>query len=260
MPLTPAHAAAALPISRALPALPLAALVIGTLSPDFEYLLRLAPHGQFGHSPAGLFVFCVPVSLLAWVVFAAIVRPALAGLLPPEPAAALTTRRPTSPRWRRRSLALGALAAFLGAVSHVVWDGFTHDYGWAVAWLPVLRTEVYLTFLPGLPWYKLLQHGSTLVGGAIVVAWVAVWARRFPPGAWAFAPGQAARSLGVLITLAGVAVAAGLLNGLRAIPRGAAHASGFAVVGAMAGLALAVVGYGALTWARGQARPGGLTA
>ena len=66
MPVTPAHAALALPLSRVAPALPLAPLVIGTLSPDFEYLLRLAPTGRFAHSLLGLVVFCVPVSLLAW--------------------------------------------------------------------------------------------------------------------------------------------------------------------------------------------------
>jgi len=37
MPLTPSHAAAALLLRQFAPRLPLAALVIGSLSPDFEY-------------------------------------------------------------------------------------------------------------------------------------------------------------------------------------------------------------------------------
>ena len=73
MPVTPGHAALALPLSRAAPALPLAPLVIGTLSPDFEYLLWLSPTGRFAHSLLGLVVFCVPVSLLAWGMWRAIV-------------------------------------------------------------------------------------------------------------------------------------------------------------------------------------------
>jgi Domain of unknown function (DUF4184) len=83
MPVTPAHAALALPLSRAVPVLPLAPLMIGTLSPGFEYLLRLSPTGHFAHSLAGLVVFCVPVSLLAWGIWRAIVRPAFVRLLPP---------------------------------------------------------------------------------------------------------------------------------------------------------------------------------
>ncbi|MEZ5316129.1 MAG: DUF4184 family protein [Vicinamibacterales bacterium] len=64
MPLTPCHAAAAWPVRRMLPALPLAPLVVGMMSPDVEYLIRLAPAGRNFHTPLGIVVFCLPVSLL----------------------------------------------------------------------------------------------------------------------------------------------------------------------------------------------------
>src|SRR6185295_14718341 len=138
MPVTPAHAALALPLSRAAPALPLAPLVIGTLSPDFEYLLRLSPTGRFAHSVVGLVVFCVPVSLLAWGMWRAIVCPALVCLLPPGMAVMMSEGARGTPRSVAALAGLGALAALLGALSHVAWDGFTHANGWAVAHLPVL--------------------------------------------------------------------------------------------------------------------------
>jgi hypothetical protein len=75
MPFTPAHAAAAWPVRRVVPALPLAPLAIGTFSPDFEYLLRLEPSGAFGHTPLGLLVFCLPLSLLGRLAFERWIRP-----------------------------------------------------------------------------------------------------------------------------------------------------------------------------------------
>src|SRR5215213_3950780 len=83
MPLTPAHAAMAWPISSIAPRVPAAAVVIGTLSPDFEYLVRLAPRGQFAHSLPGVVLFCVPVSVVVWALFERVVRPAVVSLLPP---------------------------------------------------------------------------------------------------------------------------------------------------------------------------------
>jgi hypothetical protein len=178
MPVTPAHAALALPLSRAIPALPLAPLVIGTLSPDFEYLLRLSPTGRFAHSLVGLVVFCVPVSLLAWAMWCAIMRPALARLLPSGMAATM------SERGRGASVAalagLGALAAHLGAFSHVTWDAFTHANGCAVAHLPVLREEASLGWPLGVRWYRVLQHASSVVGMTVVVAWGASWVASVP--------------------------------------------------------------------------------
>ena len=250
MPVTPAHAALALPLSRAAPALPLAPLVIGTLSPDFEYLLWLSPTGRFAHSLVGLVVFCVPVSLLAWGMWRAIVRPAFVRLLPPGMAAMMSEGAKGSPRSVAALAGVGALAALLGALSHVAWDAFTHANGWAVAHLPVLRGEASLRWPLGVRWYRVLQHASSVVGMAVVVAWGASWVASVPRPARAFAPGQAARSLGVTLALLGVGAGTGALNALRASSDKLATVLGFAVVGAMAGLVLAALVYGVL------ARPG----
>jgi hypothetical protein len=145
---------------------------------------------------------------------------------------------------------LGALAAFLGALSHVAWDAFTHANGWAVAYLPVLRGEANLGSPLGVRWYKVLQHASSLVGMAAVVAWGASWVASVPRPARVFAPGQAARSLGVALALLGIAAGTGTLNALRASSDTLATVLGFAAIGAMAGLVLAALVYGVI------ARPG----
>src|SRR6185295_10926654 len=89
MPVTPAHAAVAWPLRKIAPHLPLSALVIGAMSPDCEYFLRLAPITRMAHKPAGVIFFCIPVSLVAWLIFRRLVRPALLELLPPVLAASL---------------------------------------------------------------------------------------------------------------------------------------------------------------------------
>ena len=107
MPFTPAHAAAAWPARKVLAQLPLSALIIGTLSPDFEYFLRLAPITRWAHTPAGVVFFCIPVSIVVWLVFRRLIRPALIDLIPPGFAGGLgspSTRgcgRSSQSRWAR---------------------------------------------------------------------------------------------------------------------------------------------------------------
>ena len=172
MPVTPAHAAAAWPLRRVLPRLPLSALVIGTMSPDYEYFLRLAPISRWAHQPIGLIAFCVPVSLAVWFVFRRVVRPALVDLLPGGLQSAIG---PPSTSWL---LAVAAVA--IGTVSHVVWDGFTHYNDWGIVVFPTLQHEVAPHVVPGLRWYKLLQHVSSVVGMAAIVTWAGVWLRSQP--------------------------------------------------------------------------------
>jgi hypothetical protein len=241
MPFTVSHAAAALPVRRLLPMLPLDALIAGTMSPDFEYVLRLAMRGGWWHTPAGVVAACVPASLAAVWIWRALVRPALLPLLP----AGMRPADVPAARHRVRSV---VAAALLGAVTHVLWDGFTHGGGWAVLRLPALRE-------PALgihrPWYNLLQHLSTLAGGAILLLALVGWIRRHPPEARCFEPGQRAalvRTAGVMLA---VACAAALVNGSRAAGAGLEWVLGYAAVGGMAALAAAATSYALAVRLRG---------
>jgi hypothetical protein len=242
MPLTPAHAAMAWPISAAAKRLPIAAVIVGTLSPDFEYLARLAPRGQFAHSLLGVALFCVPVSIGVWALFESVVRPAVVSLLPRAVGDLLAQDGWSLRRSRARDVVLAALGAFLGALSHVAWDSFTHESGWAVARIPVLVTTVALPLVGELRWYKLLQHGSTVAGSFVVILWLARAVARVPHHARSFASGQAARGLRAIATVICVSIGGGLLNGLRARGAGVPVVLGFVFVGAMLGLALGMLG------------------
>ncbi|HUL74413.1 MAG TPA: DUF4184 family protein [Vicinamibacterales bacterium] len=234
MPVTPAHTVVAWPLKKIAPALPLSALVIGTMSPDYEYFLRLAPIARVAHQPAGVIFFCLPVSMLAWVVFRRLVRPALVDLFPPGLARALGSPSTSWP--------LALAAAALGAVSHVAWDGFTHQNDWAVRALPALRTQPLPDLVP-LPWYKLLQHASSAVGLILLASWVAAWIRATPPEARAWAAGQRRRTVRVVSTILGVSAACGVADSLMGSSSVLQVAVGRAAVGAMVGCCLSVLVY-----------------
>jgi hypothetical protein len=237
VPFTVSHAALAWPISRVLRHLPLAALVIGTMSPDYEYLVRCAPASYFSHTLFGVFAFCVPVSIAAWLIYRWLIEPSWKRLLPPGMRARLDGNRR---RLDVRTLLLGTVAATLGAFSHLVWDAFTHREGIAVSAIPALQKHA-LAPNGSLRWYQVSQHGSTALGLVLLF----FWARRawlcFPVEDRQFAPGQR-RSLVIAVsTLALAATAGGLLNGARVWGADVAPLLAYAAVGAMdAMVALAI--------------------
>jgi hypothetical protein len=82
--------------------------------------------------------------------------------------------------WRR--LAWITTLIFLGAVTHVVWDGFTHENDWLLGDFPQLATLT-ITFA-GLQvhYFDLLQFGSSVLGLALLAWWSWKWYRRAPAG------------------------------------------------------------------------------
>ena|SRR5215471_1877330 len=237
MPFTPAHAAAAWPVRKILVRLPLSALIIGTLSPDFEYFLRLVPVTRWAHTPAGIVFFCVPVSIVVWLVFRRLIRPAVLDVLPPGLAKALGSPL-TSWSW-------AIVAVLVGALTHVAWDGFTHQHDWAVNAWPVLQTQVAPQQLPGVRWYKLLQNLSSAGGLIVLAAWVATWVRSQPPGARRWAAGQLSRATRAAALVIFLTIVAAYVNATRA-SSWPVQLSRFAVggmIGCSVGLLLLGAGY-----------------
>jgi Domain of unknown function (DUF4184) len=248
MPITPAHAAAAWPLHGAFRRLPASALVIGTMSPDLQYVLRLEPVGKFGHTPAGLFAFCLPVTLVLWWAWRATIRPALTPLLP---AGIRAAAQAPPPGRATDAVPLAVVAAVVGAATHILWDGFTHDTGWAVVLFPVMREAA----SPAIPvsWVSLSQYVSTVLGSVIVALWIAREWRRWPAEARRFAPGELGRLVRVAAFLVSVTLAVGALN--------AAFASDWVnvlarlAVGSILGVAVALTTYAAWVASRGRMGP-----
>lgn len=171
MPLTIAHPAAVLPFKRS--GLPLSALVIGSMAPDFEYWLHLSPHSDISHSILGLFTFCLPVGMLALWVFHRIWKQPLAAMLGGGYGHLATP----FPFWPFPRFIMLCCEILIGALTHLIWDSFTHQYGWAVQQVTGLSRPIQVGYIE-VPLYKILQHASTLLGCGILL-FVAFYRRKW---------------------------------------------------------------------------------
>jgi hypothetical protein len=178
MPFTVSHAAAVLPAYRPLTrARVFSAALIGSMVPDFGMLLP----GSFArwqtHSFPALFLFCVPVGLLAYALTQALIKPALMEVLPDRIYLRLRTEHPPMPLHRLSTWVYAALAVLAGALTHLVWDGFTHENARAVRYLPILSDYGPEMGGHALRLYRWLQYGSSLLGLLVVVGAVLLWLR-----------------------------------------------------------------------------------
>jgi hypothetical protein len=175
MPFTVSHAAAVLPLHKwSRDRLPLAALMIGSMSPDFAYFLMGEPGRVETHSLAGLFWFCWPISIAAWLLFVRVLEQPTIALLPEH---WRTRFAPSTQEITQLSLALASIAVILGAATHLVWDSFTHR-GAVVNSIPALHAVAFHVHGWRIRWFMVLQHASSFAG----IALLAIWAWSRPPG------------------------------------------------------------------------------
>jgi hypothetical protein len=168
MPFTVSHAAAVLPIHRfGRDKLPMTALMIGSMSPDFGYFFAHDASRALTHTFASLPTFSLPAGLIVWLFYVVLLEKATITLL--------------SDRWHTRFahteaitaslLVRACIAIVLGATTHLLWDAFTHRDTFATSAFPALQAPV-----PGFSWMPIyhLLHGLSSVTGLVILAF---WAR-----------------------------------------------------------------------------------
>lgn len=169
MPFTFSHPAIVLPLFKLWRQwFSLTGLVIGSITPDFEYFIRMRIQSSISHTPVGLFLFDLPVGLLLTFVFHNIIRNRLYDNLP------MFIKRRVSIyktfNWNNycgQHWLIVIISVFIGALSHLLWDGFTHSHGIFVEIFPVLTTRLHIVGNT-IPLYRLLQHVSTLAGAWVI--------------------------------------------------------------------------------------------
>jgi len=170
MPFTFSHPAIVLPLTL-LPRqwFSLTGLVVGSLTPDFEYFLRMKVKSDYSHTISGVFWFDLPLGFLLVFLFHNIVRNSLFENLPLILKSRLSSFK--SLNWNiyfKSNWFLVAISIVIGSTSHLLWDSFTHDQGYFVGAFPTLATTVKL-FNRQIPIFKILQHSSTVIGGIIII-------------------------------------------------------------------------------------------
>jgi hypothetical protein len=262
MPFTASHPAAILPLLRPAARYGVtSALVIGSMVPDFAYFMPWPDTRHASHTLPGLLSFCLPIGLAGVVVFEFFLRRPLTFLLP----GFLRERvaRPALPRlWDPRVLAASAAALLAGALTHQVWDSFTHGNGIIVEILPVARERLFTLGGYDVRVYKVFQHASTVLGAALVAQWIRAWCLRTPRRASPAGAARRRRRRALAWTaIGGLSFAVAFLDGgTTPLPRPWLHAAQtffgvFIITGGQA-LAVVTVLYCALWWLRRlRARP-----
>jgi Domain of unknown function (DUF4184) len=179
VPFTLAHGAAALPFQRC--RLVPSALLVGTFAPDFEYFIRLSPDDRFGHTLVGSLILTLPLALLVLWLFHAYVRTPLTRLMPDPVQRRLTTEDESFHFGGASRIALIIASILLGIATHLVWDSFTHSGTWLYYHWPLLSEQFRLPVVGLVPFYKLFQHASTMIGIGALSIWLALWYRATQP-------------------------------------------------------------------------------
>ena len=103
----------------------------------------------------------------------------------------------------------------LGTWSHILWDSFTHPWGWFLhSWKALPANCASIGSYDGYG-FKIAQHASTLIGLAVIGFSLIRWARRCAPGE-PFASDRTRRR--AWIASAGGALAAGCVSTLINYP------------------------------------------
>lgn len=158
MPWTFSHPAVIFPIKQnkygAFLCLP--ALIIGSLSPDLFYSVAWYDAASIAHDWLGWLYTGLPLCLLVFFIVqktAFFLHYAL-----PFPIKSKFS-------YSLRDITIILLSFYIGAVTHIVWDSFTHESGAIVRQWAFLQIGVFnMTDSQEIAVYKLLQHLGSLLG------------------------------------------------------------------------------------------------
>ena len=180
MPFTVSHAAAVLPLRKL--NLITSAFIVGSMAPDFPYIIGNTEYRGLGHQFPGVIEFTIPASLLALWLFHSIIKRPILGLLPASMQERLRGQTADF-NFGGASRFLAILASIsLGILSHLAWDSFTHAYTWPWRRFAWLRGFVHIPFVHHrLQLFAALQYISTVAGILALAIWVVLWYRRSAP-------------------------------------------------------------------------------
>lgn len=167
MPFTLAHPAIILPFAR-LKKIPLSALVVGSVTPDFEYFIKMKLSGRYSHTLEGMFLMDLPLALILWLIFHQIVkRPLIKNLPQYFKSRLLDLKKFEFIMAMKLNFIFILFGLLIGISSHIIWDSFTHGnsilvFKWEWLAKPILGD------LPTFPTFRVLQHISTLIGVVVL--------------------------------------------------------------------------------------------
>lgn len=171
MPFTLSHPAIILPFLKN-KKLSATALIVGSMSPDFEYFFRMRMQSEISHTLPGIFLIDLPLGFIVMFAFHEIIkRPFI------ENSPVFFQKRMQFLKefnwlqYCKTNIFTVLISFFLGAVSHIFWDSMTHWDGFMVQTFSFFNAEI-----NSIPLYKIGQHLSSIIG----LAWITFYIHKLP--------------------------------------------------------------------------------
>lgn len=157
MPWTFSHPAVVFPIKHSFLGkwLSLPAMILGSLNPDLLYSFGLYRLASEAHRIVGWLSIGLPLCFIIYVIILKLASP-LSTVIP-------FAIKKTQDR-SIRNICILAISFFIGALTHIVWDSFTHDTGTMVRSWSFLQFNLTMTDKQEIAIYKILQHSGSLLG------------------------------------------------------------------------------------------------
>jgi len=168
MPFTFSHPAIVLPLNRLNQKwISLTALVIGSLTPDFEYFIRMRVVSIYSHTSLGMFWFDLPIGLLLIILYNRFIKNKAIDRLPLYLNQRLSGFKDDRPEYLGANFFVLLFCLLIGVASHIFWDSFTHPTGYFVKHSHLLSHKIIIKHFP-IPFYSILQQLSSITGALII--------------------------------------------------------------------------------------------
>lgn len=145
-------------------------LILGSMSPDFIYFLCFNPSSNFGHTLLGFIFFNLPLCILLNFLIFRYVKNIFILSLPNFLLNRYSYLIYSSNKLDNlKEFFIFIYSSFVGMITHIFWDAFTHESGFFVNSFPLFFKKSLVLLNHEIPIYKLFQHGSTLIGFLIII-------------------------------------------------------------------------------------------
>ncbi|GAB3536602.1 DUF4184 family protein [Pontibacter brevis] len=139
------------------------------MAPDFEKFLKLEGGNSYSHTWGSIFWFSLPLGIILSFVFHLVVRDTLIDNLPGFMRKRLARFKKLN--WKvyfKEHFLVIMVSIILGALTHIIWDGFTHKDGPDQNQPTLLPDKASLSVLP-VPLFFFLNIMSSVIGFVIVL-------------------------------------------------------------------------------------------
>ncbi|MGD9200710.1 MAG: DUF4184 family protein [Chitinispirillia bacterium] len=173
MPFTFSHPAAVIDLPKKY--FSLSALVIGSMIPDIEYFIRLEPVRHHIHSWPGFLWLGIPIGTFIYLFFHIFLKYPLVSILPKDHQEKLI------PVCKKFSLKTPKdffkiiLSIFIGILSHIIIDSFTHSNNFLTDYIPFLQKYIIKIPFLHITVSEFLQYFTTVTGIGYIILRYFLW-------------------------------------------------------------------------------------